>query len=49
MNDELQLCVTDAASVTVARDELKRCSRLDASQADAVVDCLTREVALIQG
>lgn len=43
------LKTTDEASVYRARLELKRFSILDPSQADAVVDALTREVALIQG
>ncbi|KAF5338167.1 hypothetical protein D9758_014721 [Tetrapyrgos nigripes] len=45
----LELSVTDPDSVEVARRELKERSRLDPSQADAVVDALTREVSLIQG
>lgn len=36
-------------AVVRARDELKRFSVLDPSQAEAVVDTLTREVSLIQG
>ena len=40
--------VADTASVASARAALKD-SRLDESQADAVVDTLTRELALIQG
>ncbi|GAV98679.1 protein [Lentinula edodes] len=40
---------TDEASIRRARFELKLSSILDASQADAMVDALTREVALIQG
>jgi hypothetical protein len=47
--EDLQLCVTDEESIRVAREELRERSRLDPSQADAVVDALTREVALIQG
>jgi hypothetical protein len=46
---DLQLSVNDANSVLQARRLLKAHSRLDPSQADAVVDSLTREVALIQG
>jgi hypothetical protein len=46
---DLRLSVSDPHSITLARDELKQASRLDPSQADAVVDALTREVALIQG
>ena len=45
---DLRLSVTDSNSIEYARAELRR-SRLDPSQADAVVDALTREVALIQG
>ncbi|KAI0812709.1 P-loop containing nucleoside triphosphate hydrolase protein [Irpex lacteus] len=47
--EDLQLCVTDEESITFAREALRTRSRLDPSQADAVVDALTREVALIQG
>ncbi|KAI0769450.1 P-loop containing nucleoside triphosphate hydrolase protein [Trametes elegans] len=47
--DDLKLNVADPESVENARDILKRSSRLDPSQADAVVDTLTSEVALIQG
>ncbi|KAG5648635.1 hypothetical protein DXG03_003246 [Asterophora parasitica] len=46
--DDLKLYVNDADSIARARRELQR-SRLDRSQAEAVVDALTREVALIQG
>jgi hypothetical protein len=46
---DLKLVATDPISVTNARKVLKDKSRLDPSQADAVVDTLTREVALIQG
>lgn len=45
----LQLDVQDGSSVAIARQELVQKSRLDASQAHAVVDTLTREVSLIQG
>ncbi|KAG5638464.1 hypothetical protein H0H81_012529 [Sphagnurus paluster] len=45
---DLKLYVNDPNSVARARLELQK-SRLDRSQADAVVDALTREVALIQG
>jgi hypothetical protein len=44
-----QLDVRDAASVTNARELLRNESTLDPSQAEAVVDSLTREVSLIQG
>ncbi len=46
---ELAMDVTDPISVENARNTLKRGSRLDPSQVDAVVAALTREVALIQG
>jgi hypothetical protein len=45
---ELKMVATDPNSVEMARQELRR-SRLDPSQADAVVDALTRELSLIQG
>ncbi|KAG8699264.1 hypothetical protein FRC11_013811 [Ceratobasidium sp. 423] len=45
----LQLTTRDPDSVANARAQLIRASSLDPSQADAVVDSLTREVALIQG
>ncbi|EUC58494.1 NFX1-type zinc finger protein, putative, partial [Rhizoctonia solani AG-3 Rhs1AP] len=44
-----KLNTRDPVSVANARARLARTSRLDPSQADAVVDSLTREVALIQG
>ncbi|KAI0779559.1 hypothetical protein C8Q74DRAFT_1217042 [Fomes fomentarius] len=47
--DDLKLVVTSPASIEGAREALKRSSRLDPSQADAMVDALTREVSLIQG
>lgn len=43
------LDITNPVAVARARDELKRFSVLDPSQAEAVVDTLTREVSLIQG
>jgi hypothetical protein len=46
--EDLTLSVMDPHSINHARAELRK-SRLDPSQADAVVDALTREVALIQG
>lgn len=46
--DDLKMVVSDPNSVAAAREALKQ-SRLDPSQAEAVVDALTREVALIQG
>ncbi|KIM23243.1 hypothetical protein M408DRAFT_264970, partial [Serendipita vermifera MAFF 305830] len=39
----------DPQSIEQARLELKASSRLDDSQADAMVDCLTKEFVLIQG
>ncbi|RPD78077.1 hypothetical protein L226DRAFT_610076 [Lentinus tigrinus ALCF2SS1-7] len=47
--EDLKLNVSDPASIETARDVLKRSSRLDLSQADAIVDALTRELSLIQG
>lgn len=46
---DLKISVNDVASIEFARHELRRASRLDPSQADAVVDTLTRELSLIQG
>ncbi|KAJ6587167.1 hypothetical protein DFH09DRAFT_248112 [Mycena vulgaris] len=46
--DDLELDVSDPTSVTFVRAQL-RTSRLDASQCEAVVDTLTRELAMIQG
>ncbi|KAK7447384.1 hypothetical protein VKT23_014094 [Stygiomarasmius scandens] len=46
---DFKLSVTDPDSVETARRELRSRSRLDPSQADAVIDALTREVSLIQG
>ena len=43
------LDVNDPASIARARTQLQQFSVLDPSQADAVVDSLTREVSLIQG
>ena len=45
----LTLSVTDPVSIDHARKKLRAKSRLDPSQADSVIDTLTREVALIQG
>lgn len=45
----LRLSVNDPTSIAIARQELRQRSRLDPSQADAVVDTLTREISLIQG
>lgn len=47
--DDLRLSVSDKSSVDRARTELYRASRLDPSQADAVIAALTRELVLIQG
>ncbi|KAI0369710.1 P-loop containing nucleoside triphosphate hydrolase protein [Pilatotrama ljubarskyi] len=47
--DDLKLVVTDPESVESARNALKQSSRLDPSQADAMVDALIREISLIQG
>ncbi|KNZ77104.1 NFX1-type zinc finger-containing protein 1 [Termitomyces sp. J132] len=46
--DDLKLHVNDQESVAAVRHQLQK-SRLDPSQAEAMVDALTREVALIQG
>ncbi|KAJ7188061.1 hypothetical protein C8R46DRAFT_1053533 [Mycena filopes] len=46
--DDLKLDVSDPTSVASVRAQL-RASRLDESQCEAVVDTLTREVAMIQG
>ncbi|KAJ6499128.1 hypothetical protein C8R45DRAFT_981206 [Mycena sanguinolenta] len=46
--DDLKLNVADATSVASVRAQL-RASRLDDSQCEAVVDTLTRELAMIQG
>jgi hypothetical protein len=45
----LRLDVRDVASITNAREVLRNESTLDPSQAEAVVDSLTRELSLIQG
>lgn len=45
---DLKMVISDPGSVANAREVLKQ-SRLDPSQADAVVDTLLREVSLIQG
>ena len=47
--ENLRLSVTDPVSIDHARKILRSKSRLDPSQADSVIDTLTREVALIQG
>lgn len=48
-NESLELDTGDPRSVAQARDVLASSSRLDPSQADALVDCLTREVAIVEG
>ncbi|QRV86468.1 Zinc finger, NF-X1-type [Ceratobasidium sp. AG-Ba] len=45
----LRLDANDPLSVANARKQLAESSSLDGSQADAVVDALTREISLIQG
>ena len=47
--EDMTLSLHNPQSIDIVRAELRRNSRLDPSQADAVVDALTREVALIQG
>jgi hypothetical protein len=47
--DDLKMSVNDMNSIEFARQELRRTSRLDPSQADAIVDTLTRKLSLIQG
>ncbi|KAK4701638.1 hypothetical protein P7C70_g4592, partial [Phenoliferia sp. Uapishka_3] len=47
--ESLFLDVLDADSIADTRDILKTFSKLDPSQADAMVDCLTREVAIVEG
>ncbi|KAG8833029.1 hypothetical protein FRC17_000152 [Serendipita sp. 399] len=51
MNQEGDLLLDshDASSIRHARDTLRSSSRLDPSQADAMIDCLTKEFCLIQG
>lgn len=46
---DLRMSVIDPASIDQARQELRKASRLDPSQADAVVDTLLRQISLIQG
>ncbi|CAE7112462.1 unnamed protein product [Rhizoctonia solani] len=45
----LRLVTRDPNSIANARAQLIQSSRLDPSQAEAVIDSLTREIALIQG
>ncbi|KAJ8489534.1 hypothetical protein ONZ51_g2873 [Trametes cubensis] len=47
--EDLKLVVTNPESIENAREILKRSSKLDPSQADAMVDTLTRAVSLMQG
>ncbi|KAL4078405.1 hypothetical protein V8B97DRAFT_1937181 [Scleroderma yunnanense] len=47
--DDLRVDVSDARSVEQARIALRDGSRLDPSQADSIIDVLTREIALMQG
>lgn len=47
--DDLRMSVSDKSSVDHARAELRQASRLDPSQADAVIAALSRELVLIQG
>ncbi|KAG6373948.1 hypothetical protein JVT61DRAFT_6112 [Boletus reticuloceps] len=47
--DDLRMNRVDKSSVDHARAELRRASRLDPSQADAIVAALSSELALIQG
>ena len=47
--ENLSFSVADPFSIDHARKVLRSKSRLDPSQADSVIDTLTREVALIQG
>ncbi|KAG9309780.1 hypothetical protein JVU11DRAFT_10154 [Chiua virens] len=47
--DELRMSVSDQSSIDRAQAEMYRASRLDPSQADAVITALTRELVLIQG
>lgn len=47
--NDLKLSPSDSTSVDTARQMLRTSSRLDPSQADAVVEALTRELVLIQG
>jgi hypothetical protein len=46
---DLRMSVTDLISIDQARSELRRASRLDPSQADAIVETLLRQISLIQG
>lgn len=47
--DDLKLDISNPASIAFAQEELRTKSRLDPSQADAVIAALTQEVVLIQG
>ncbi|KAF7315432.1 hypothetical protein MIND_00058100 [Mycena indigotica] len=45
----LELDVSSRTSIMNAREQLRTASRLDPSQADAVIDTMVRELSLIQG
>lgn len=45
----LRLTTSNPHSISDTRSQLVNASRLDASQANAIIDSLTKEVALIQG
>lgn len=47
--EELTLNATDSDSITQAKEILKKDSTLDPSQVEALVDSLTRELAMIEG
>ncbi|THH09391.1 hypothetical protein EW145_g2049 [Phellinidium pouzarii] len=47
--NHLRLETSNPDSIATARIELAQRSRLDSSQAEAIIDALTRELALIQG
>lgn len=49
MPRETTFSATDPDSILSARETLKAESRLDASQADAMIDIMTRSVAILQG
>ncbi|KAH9931167.1 P-loop containing nucleoside triphosphate hydrolase protein [Epithele typhae] len=47
--DDLRLVASSPESIENARETLRNSSVLDPSQADAMIDSLTREISLIQG
>lgn len=49
LEDGLRMVATNATSVEHARSALKAHSAFDSSQAEAFIDCMCREVAMIQG